>query len=649
MAGRGFGKTRTGTGWTHEEAMREGCHIALVARNPADFRDYMWDGPGGFRRNCPMGQMPTYQSSVRRVTWPNGSIGTIYSGEDPEAIRGFSGSRFWIDEFAKFRYPEDLWDNLQFGMREVSVNRPRGLITTTPRPSPILRKIIKLKGTVKVVGTTYENRNNLDPAFFETTIKAYEGTRLGRQEIQAEILDDVQGALWTRAMIDKARAAPARIPDMSRIVVAIDPSGARGADDENANSIGIVVAGRGVDGRGYILADRSCKLSPAGWARRALLAYNGFSADRIIAERNFGGAMVESTIKLVAEAMEPPMIVSYSEVVASRGKVQRAEPVAALYEQGRVSHIASDTLELVELEDQLCLAAGTRIETSRGQTPIEDVRRGDLVATRNGLAPVRWAGRTGVSSSLVRMCTPSSMLEATPCHPVFVQDKFVSARHVRPSDSLRVSPRWGSTASQWHGAGAGITGWSEGISGTLRELCFIEKSMKAMLDRSLLDGMSITSMAIPATTVPRILSASVPQSTIDAIRRVAGISQQLMKLALAPPSGCGQIASRARSSVWSVVQAARRLICGLSSTVQSNVSDVHCIAAAVPVYNLQVEEGFLPEYFANGILVHNCQMTTSGYLGEGSPDRVDADVWALTELMLPKSTYDSSMSWVSGS
>ena len=221
--------------------------------------------------------------------------------------------------------------------------KPRQIVTTTPRPIPIIRRLLSAPTTFVTRGKTTDNRSNLAPSFFTQVVARYEGTRLGRQELNAEILDDVPNALWTRERIDAARK-PVTLPDMARVVVAVDPSGARGADDEKADSIGIVVAGKGVDGRAYVLADYTCKLSPAGWGRRAVEAYRDHHADRIVAERNFGGAMVEAVIR-TADPNVP-----YKEVVASRGKVQRAEPVAALYEQRRVSHVG----ELADVEDQLC-------------------------------------------------------------------------------------------------------------------------------------------------------------------------------------------------------------------------------------------------------------------------------------------------------
>jgi phage terminase large subunit-like protein len=244
------------------------------------------------------------------------------------------------DELAAWRDP-DAWDQAILGLR-LGLS-PQAVIATTPRPTKIIKALAADPKTHLTRGKTYDNIANLAPAFVHRVISRFENTRQGRQELNAEILEDVPNALWTRAMIDRARE-PVAAPDMARVVVAIDPSGARSADDKGADLIGIVVAGRGVDGRAYVLADRSCKLSPAGWGERACDAYREFHADRVIAERNFGGAMVEHVLRTT----DPN--VSFREVSASRGKVARGEPIAALYEQGRVSHVG----ELDALEDELC-------------------------------------------------------------------------------------------------------------------------------------------------------------------------------------------------------------------------------------------------------------------------------------------------------
>ncbi len=348
LAGRGFGKTRTGAESIRALVCGDGPlargrygRIALIAETAADARDVMVEGPSGILAVHPRSYRPTYEPSKRRLTWPNGAVATLYNATEPDQLRGPQHDLAWLDEFAKWHYANETWDQLQFGLR--LGQNPRQIITTTPRPIPILHQIIAASNTVVTRGRTLDNAANLAPSFLTQVVSKYDGTRLGRQELNAEVLDDVPGALWTREMIDRARTK-VTLPDFQRVVVAIDPSGARNTDDDDADSIGIVVAAKGIDGRGYVLADRTCRLSPDGWGRRAVQAYREFGADRLVAERNYGGAMVEHVIRTADKT------VSYSEVVASRGKVIRAEPVAALYEQGRISHVG----EFSALEDQLC-------------------------------------------------------------------------------------------------------------------------------------------------------------------------------------------------------------------------------------------------------------------------------------------------------
>lgn len=320
--------------------------IALIAPTAGDARDVMVEGNSGLMSVCwekdkdhrgALVGRPVYEPSKRRVTWANGAIATTFSADEPDRLRGPQHDAGWCDELAAWRYGQESWDMFQFGLRLGT--SPRAMVTTTPRPTPLVRQI--LASAVVTRGSTYDNRANLAASFFNKIISRFEGTRLGRQELNAEILDDVPGALWTREMIDKAQVRS--VPELHRIVVAVDPSGTSGEDDDG-DWIGIVAAGKSVDGNAYVLADRSCKLSPDGWGRRAVQTYHEFNADRIIAERNFGGAMVASVIRAVDRQA------SYKEVVASRGKTARAEPIAALYEQGRVKHMAGMT----DLEDQLC-------------------------------------------------------------------------------------------------------------------------------------------------------------------------------------------------------------------------------------------------------------------------------------------------------
>ncbi len=340
-AGRGFGKTFSGAGWLHSRAMDQpGRWCAMVARIPRDARDYMIEGPGGILRNTHPSQRPVYTPSKSRLTWPNGSYATIYSDADPDAIRGFSGDTAWLDEFAKYRNPQQTWDNLSFGMREASNDRPRRCITSTPRPIKILKTIQERKDCVTVIGSSYENRSNLDPTWFDELREQYEGTRLGRQEIWAETLEDVEGALWTLHLIDEHRVKD--VPEeLVRVVVAIDPAVTATKD---SNETGIIVCGIGVSGDGYVLEDCSGRHTPRQWAVKAVAAYERWNADRIIGEANNGGDMIEYTIRTVDQN------VSYKKVHASRGKQTRAEPVAALDEKGKIHHVGA----FPELEDQLC-------------------------------------------------------------------------------------------------------------------------------------------------------------------------------------------------------------------------------------------------------------------------------------------------------
>jgi phage terminase large subunit-like protein len=354
LAGRGAGKTRTGGEWIKANvcgstplAGGKYSRIALVAETAADARDVIVDGESGLLAIHHKDFRPLFEPSKRRLTWPNGAMATLYNATEPDQLRGPQHDAAWCDELAKWRYARETWDMLQFGLRLGT--DPRQVITTTPRPIPLLRELLAREGKDVVVtrGSTLSNSSNLPPAFIAQIRARYEGTRLGRQELDGELLEDVPGALWTRAMLDATRLKRSdKLPDMERVVVAIDPATAdpnkKGASDDTAET-GIVVAGLGVDGRGYVLDDLSARIGPMGWARRALAGFDTYHADRIVAEINQGGAMVEATIR--AERPSVP----YLGVHASRGKVTRAEPIAALYEQGRVSHVGA----FPALEDQM--------------------------------------------------------------------------------------------------------------------------------------------------------------------------------------------------------------------------------------------------------------------------------------------------------
>ncbi len=344
LAGRGWGKTRTGAEDAAWYGLRNpGSRIAVIAPTYSDARDTCIEGESGLRRVIPHECIEAWNRSLGELVLVNETRFKLFGAEEPERLRGPQHNRAWCDELGAWRYPE-TWDQMLFGLR-LGTN-PKAIVTTTPKPTPIIRALVKSAKTIITRGSTFDNAANLAPSALAQLREKYEGTRLGRQELSAEILDDIPGALWQRDNIDKTRTAKA--PQMARVVVAIDPSGTKGQSD-NGDSVGIVVAGKGIDGRAYVLADRTCKLSPNGWGRRAIEAYREFRADRIVAERNFGGAMVEHVIRSVDHS------ISYKEVTASRGKVQRAEPVASLYEgdHPKVSHVGS----FPELEDQMCAMA----------------------------------------------------------------------------------------------------------------------------------------------------------------------------------------------------------------------------------------------------------------------------------------------------
>jgi predicted phage terminase large subunit-like protein len=341
LAGRGFGKTRTGAEFVRYEVNEGGRRrIALVAPTAADVRDVMVEGESGILAISPPWDMPKYEPSKRRLSWRNGAIATTYSADEPERLRGPQHDAAWCDELASWRYP-DAWDMLMFGLR--LGDDPRVIVTTTPKPTRLIRELYSDPNTIVTRGSTYQNKANLAGAFLDQIVRKYEGTRLGRQELEAEILDDVPGALWTRALLEEAQwPYGKKPPDFARIVVALDPAASAG---EESDETGIIVAAKDIDGRGYVLADRSGKYHPSEWAKIVIDLYREFKADRVVAEVNNGGEMVGNTLQVI----DPN--VSFTAVHASRGKVIRAEPVAALYEQRRVFHIGS----FPDLEDQMCM------------------------------------------------------------------------------------------------------------------------------------------------------------------------------------------------------------------------------------------------------------------------------------------------------
>lgn len=349
-SGRGAGKTRTGAEWVR--ALSEaGCcrRIALVGRTWADVRDVMVEGESGLLAVSPPWSFPDYQPSRRLLAWRNGVIAKLYSAEEPDLLRGPQHDAAWCDELASWRAPE-TWDNLMMGLRLGP--DPRCVVTTTPRPTKLIRTLIAKETTVETRASTYANRANLAAAFVDDIVSAYEGTRLGRQEIYGELLEDVPGALWSHARIDESRRSEAP-GDLTRVVVAVDPAVSCG---EHADETGICVVARGEDKHGYVLADRSGRYSPHRWGELVTRLYHEHKADYVVAEGNNGGDVVKDLLKAIDERVPVHM------VHASRGKYVRAEPISSLYEQGRVHHVGS----FPELEDQMASFTPDLDRTTQG-------------------------------------------------------------------------------------------------------------------------------------------------------------------------------------------------------------------------------------------------------------------------------------------
>jgi phage terminase large subunit-like protein len=311
--------------------------IALVGQTKADVRDTMVEmGSSSILKVAPPWFKPVYESSKRRLIFPNGSICVVYSGDEPDQLRGPQYMKAWVDELAKFMYPQETWDNLEFGLRIGS--NPQVICTTTPRPIKIIKDLLADKRTIKTRGNILDNSNNLNPLFLERMVSKYQGTRLGRQELNGDILDDNPEALWKRADIDNYRVR--KIPELSYVVVGVDPAV---TSKEGSDDTGIIVAGKGIDGHGYVLDDCTIHTTPQKWAEAAITAYNRHEANIIVGETNNGGDLVEMNIKAVDTS------IPFKSVHASRGKATRAEPISTLYESGHVHHFGT----FPELEDQM--------------------------------------------------------------------------------------------------------------------------------------------------------------------------------------------------------------------------------------------------------------------------------------------------------
>jgi len=352
LAGRGFGKTRSGAEWVRAVAAREGtARIALVGATLQEARGVMVEGESGLLSVAPHWDYPVWHPALRRLIWKSGAQATLFGAADPDSLRGPQFTHGWADELAKWPHAESAWDNLMMGLR--LGRHPRMVATTTPRPVPLIRRLVTQDMVAVTRGRTVDNEAHLAPDFLEAMERDYGGTALGRQELDGELIDELRGALWSRALIERCRVRRSTLaalgePPFDRVVVGVDPPASAHGD-----ACGIIVAGRAGDGRGYVIEDASVEgASPERWAGAVAAAAIRHGADRIVAEANNGGAMVESVLR-AAEAGLPVRLVH-----ASRGKSARAEPVAALYERGRIAHVGAFPM----LEDEMCgLVMGGRI------------------------------------------------------------------------------------------------------------------------------------------------------------------------------------------------------------------------------------------------------------------------------------------------
>jgi phage terminase large subunit-like protein len=360
-AGRGFGKTRCGAETVRRQvAQGRRRYVALVAPTLGDGRKLMIEGPTGILAVTPKAERPRWVEKDRELIWPNGAIGNLYTSEEPERARGGNHDFLWCDELGSWRNAEMTWKLIRLALRITGPrgDRPQAVITMTPRPTPVIRALLANPGAAIQSGTTYDNVDNLDPDFFEALREEFDGTRLGKQEIEGELLGDTPGAMFKMSQIEASRVKA--IPfDLLRMVVAIDPAVADLEERKKAaNSeiylaeTGIVVAGRGrclckgtEDQHAFVVGDLSGYYQPEEWARLAVQAYTDHKADRVIAEVNNGGALVQATLRAYGGEKH----VAYHAVTASRGKAIRAEPIATLYEQGKVHHLGVHA----KLEDQM--------------------------------------------------------------------------------------------------------------------------------------------------------------------------------------------------------------------------------------------------------------------------------------------------------
>lgn len=607
----------------------------VVAETLNDCRTACIEGNSGIlavlhRMGMVKGRDFQYRKSPKlMIEFTSGQIIYFEGADNADVGRGFNAAGAWLDELAKWRYTYDAWyEGLLPSLRAPLVgDHPRAVVTTTPKPIKLLIEWQhETDGTVVITtGSIFDNVMNLSAKIVSALKRKYEGTRAGLQELYGHLLEEIEGALWNRTMIENNRVKLADVPEYATVVISMDP-GATGAGDET----GLIAAARGYDGDDYVLADWTMKIVGHAAARRAWEMFRAYGATWLIIETNMGKkwlmqVVTDAYAEMQKEGLFEPGPPPVKEVTSLAGKKLRAEPVASRYEQNRWHHVGT----FVELEDQMCLVGGTLIETDRGQVPIEKVTTADLVMTREGWAPLRWAGQTGVSKELVTVTHVHGCVVSTPCHPFFLPStgQFVNARNVPPAASLLASPNWASTGRPSPGVAGGITGCRSATTGTPREPSCIEPCGSSTVAPSLPECSCITSTNAPETTGSATSPCSPPPSIASFTRRStarnAASSTHETLLTGGPDMGDGSMPAPSAESPFTPGTCA-------PSGVVVPVTSLGVAASNVPVFNLTVADGYPPEFFANGVLVHNCTWVPED---AGSPDRIDALVQAGLFLM----------------
>lgn len=622
LAGRGFGKTRAGAEDVVWYANRNpGCRTHIIAPTYSDARDTCIEGESGVLSILPKQCINTWNRSMGELHLENGSRFKLFGAEEPDRLRGPQAHRAWCDELGAWRYAE-TWDQMLFGLR--LGQDPKAVVTTTPKPTKLIKELVRNKKTIVTRGSTFDNSRNLAPAALAQLKAKYEGTRLGRQELYAEVLEQAEGALWTLEMIENARHVGGP-PEMSRKVVSIDPAITSKAE---SNLTGIIGAGLGVDRRGYVLADATGQYSPDQWATKAVELYHSIGADRFVAEGNQGGEMVRHTIASVWR--NAPITI----VHASRNKQARAEPVVALYEQNKISHVGV----FPELEGQMCVAEDTLVSTFRGDVKISDIRLDDKILTREGFYPLKWVGRTGEKTTLILKSSSGLSVRLTDNHPVFIDGKgFIRSDEIQIGDRIiECLENQRITALSFKEENIierspvitqeSLKAKRQPYTGTLGNFLKVQ-FQKAM--------MFITEMKIHPIMTSTILSVLQEKSTTPGMQHQVGQFGRLIKEGK-HQLHLGQLESQellfANSAAGHIKRQGKLL-----NSAQENAGEFPIVVAIeqstlTEVWDLTVDGP--PEFFANGILVHNCSWEPLSNPPMPSPDRLDAMVWAFTDLML---------------